>query len=77
MKAQYKLEQAIERALKLIQGEKNVLNLPDSEIIVLYENTRLDNYTFANYASKLCKRSPMSIRAMLTVNHVYKMSKSI
>jgi hypothetical protein len=73
----YKLELAIERALRLVQGDDNLLSFPDSEIIKAYENTRLDNYMFCNYMTKFCKRSPMSIRAMLVLNDVYRINKSI
>ena len=69
---QSKLEFAIERAIKQIQGDKNHLSLSDDEIIVLYKNTILDNYTFTNYASKLSRRSAMSIRAMLVLRDVYR-----
>jgi len=72
-----KLELAIERALRQMHGDKNHLNLSDTEIIQAYRNTKLDNYTFCAYASKLCKRSSMSIRAMLALHHEYKMIKSL
>ena len=66
------LERSIARAVQLIQGGKSYLNLSDEEIIVAYRHTRLDNYAFTNYMTKLCRRSPMSIRAMLVVNDVYR-----
>ena len=73
----HEIELAIERALKQLEGNKNHLSLSDEEIIVAYRNTRLDNYTFTNYMTKLCKRSPMSIRAMLVLNDEYKTSKTL
>ena len=67
-----KLDIAISRALKQIHGDKNYLNWSDAEIIAAYKNTKLDNYAFTNLVSNFCNRSAMSIRAMLSVNGVYR-----
>jgi hypothetical protein len=69
------LEKSIARAVQLIQGGKNYLNLSDEEITVAYRYTRLDNYAFTNYMTKLCRRSPGSIRAMLSRHGEYRMAK--
>lgn len=71
----YKLKLAMERALRSIRGDRNLLSLPDSEIVEMYKHTRLDNYTFCNFASNLCKRSAGSIRAYLILKHVYRIQK--
>ena len=72
MRNTHNIEMAIERALRLIQGDENYLNWSDAEIIAAYKNTKLDNCTFTTLVTKFCRRSAMSIRAMLVVNDVYR-----
>jgi hypothetical protein len=50
---------------------KNMLNLPDSDILTLYKNTKLNNSDFCNIVTKLSTRSARSIRAFLVVNAIY------
>ncbi len=51
----------------------NLLNMSDKDIIILYTNTTLTNNEFCNYASHLSKRSAGSIRAILILNHIYRL----